>query len=80
MKGSASEHSRNARVNILGFLCDIYFCGTKYDSVTSVCMWRRVYSSDGLEHGDGSILKGSDDGVLYLEESCCWTLSIIECF
>jgi hypothetical protein len=27
-----------------------------------------------------SILKGSDDGVLYLKESCFWTLSIIYCF
>jgi hypothetical protein len=26
-----------------------------------------------------SVLKGSDDGVLHLEESCFWTLSII-CF
>jgi hypothetical protein len=25
-------------------------------------------------------LKGSDDGVMHFEESCFWTLSIIQCF
>jgi hypothetical protein len=25
-------------------------------------------------------LKGSDDGVLHLEKSCFWTLSIVQCF
>jgi hypothetical protein len=27
-----------------------------------------------------SILKGSDDGVMHFEESCFWTLSIVQCF
>jgi hypothetical protein len=27
-----------------------------------------------------SILKGSEDGVMHFEESCFWTLSIIQCF
>jgi hypothetical protein len=26
------------------------------------------------------ILKGSDVGVLYLEKSCLWTSSIVQCF
>jgi hypothetical protein len=27
-----------------------------------------------------SIMKGSDDGVMHFEESCFWTLSIVQCF
>jgi hypothetical protein len=27
-----------------------------------------------------SVLKGSDDGVVHLEESCFWTLSIVQRF
>jgi hypothetical protein len=27
-----------------------------------------------------SILKGSDDSVMHFEESCFWTLSIVQCF
>jgi hypothetical protein len=27
-----------------------------------------------------SILNGSDDGVMHFEESCFWTLSIVQCF
>jgi hypothetical protein len=26
------------------------------------------------------ILKGSDDGVMHFEESCFWTLTIVQCF
>jgi hypothetical protein len=33
-----------------------------------------------LGAGRLSVLKGSDDGVVHLEESCFWTLSIVQRF
>jgi hypothetical protein len=40
------------------------------------------YLKDKLNEleSNNSILKGSDDGVLHLKESCLWTFSIIQCF
>jgi hypothetical protein len=32
------------------------------------------------DHYTVCILKGSDDGVMHFEESCFWTLSIVQCF